>query len=130
MPTKELGGRMRIWTGVIAIAAIVCVQTVLAQPAAPIVLQCEGSLGDGAALRVGPGVLQRHEDGAWGENLCSHPYITCGMSGAAFTAQWEAGNGQASDQSLRLDLASGVFRWIVGGEAEEGRCTPIPDPAR
>lgn len=121
---------MRIGAGVIAILLVAGVELALAQGPAPRTLQCEGSLGDGAALRVGPNLLQRFEDGAWGENLCAHPYIACSMQGSMFIAEWESGNGQASQQALRLNLASGDFEWIVGGEPETGRCTSIADPAR
>lgn len=119
---------MRKWAG-IAVALIAAAAAASAQPGATTTLQCEGALGDAAALRVGPGVLQTFENGVWGENLCGHPYITCAMSGASFRAQWESGNGQASEQALTLDVSTGAFVWIVGGEAERGRCTPIADPA-
>jgi hypothetical protein len=121
---------MRKRAGVTAIIMIALATAAAAQSSNPVSLQCGGSLGADAALRVGAGVLQRFDDGVWGENLCAHPYISCTMQGATFVAEWESGNGQASQQALRLDLSTGAFEWMVGGEIETGRCTAIADPAR
>lgn len=121
---------MRKRAGATAIILIALATAAAAQSSNPVTLQCGGALGDSAALRVGAGVLQRFEDGVWGENLCAHPYISCTMQGALFVAEWESGNGRASQQALRLNLSTGAFEWMVGGETEMGRCTATADPAR